>query len=223
MIVDDHALFRDGISMVLNKIDGVSCVIEEATGSGAINTIQNDDDIDLILLDYQLGDTDGLSVLAQIKEHTPATPVIMLSAHEHTELIQQALQAGASGFITKTSTSNVMMSAIQLVLSGGIYVPPAILNAQIQPQVSPSNFMSPNSGSEESIPQKITQDRYQLTSRQTDVMQQMGKGLANKEIARILNMSPSTVKVHVAAILKELEVKNRTQAVSTARGYGLIE
>lgn len=215
LLVDDHALFREGICIVLSKMEEISEVVQQATGSGALSAAEDDDDLDIVLLDYQLEDMNGLEVLAGLKSQRPEVPVIMLSAHEQSDLIQNALASNASGFITKTSTSEVMISAIQLVLAGGIYVPPAIL-ADSKPR-------APRPFSSQSYAHQGTQRDYQLTARQQDVIQEMGKGLSNKEIARELDMSPSTVKVHVAAILKEFEVKNRTQAVSTAKQTGLID
>lgn len=231
MLIDDHALFRDGLNLVLSSISEVEQVFEQETGMNAIAFVRASeeagDDIDLILLDYQLGDMDGLSVLAEIKNCSAAIPIIMLSAHENSELIQTALQAGASGFISKTSTSNVMLSAIKLVLAGGIYIPPQLLEQSISNTLQlsaemPAKTFSPTA-KKPPIAVRPPERKYQLTNRQQDVMTEMGKGLANKEIARELDMSPSTVKVHVAAILKELEVKNRTQAVSIARLSGLID
>lgn len=230
MLIDDHALFRDGLNLVLQSIPEVKEILQHASGETALSAIEaadaRGDDIDLILLDYQLEDTDGLAVLSNIKSFAAAIPVIMLSAHENADLIQSALQAGASGFISKSSTSKVMVSAIKLVLAGGIYIPPQLLEQSLSSVSSASLQATSNTPPHQRpAPMSVTPQgrRYQLTSRQQEVMFEMGKGLANKEIARELNMSPSTVKVHVAAILKELEVKNRTQAVSTARAAGIIE
>lgn len=227
LLVDDHTLFRDGLRTLLSNIDDYNEVLEVASGQEAIDLMAKDDDIDVLLLDYQLGDMSGLDVLNHVKVQNPEIPVIMLSAHEDAALIQELLAKGASGFITKTSSTDVMLSAISLVVSGGIYVPPAILAgaatgagapAQKQNESRPApitvnSFLAP----------KMAEKGYQLTQRQTDVLQEMGKGLSNKEIARELDMSPSTVKVHVAAILKEMDAKNRTIAVSMAKDMGLID
>lgn len=213
LLIDDHALFREGLVMVLKKIEAVSAVYQLESGEEALTLASTDPDLDIILLDHNLQDTTGLELLPKLRELLPATPVVMLSAEEDPQLIQQALQAGASGFITKTSTSNVMVSAIKLVLSGGIYVPPAIL---VRAKVRSTVALKSSAGSASEC------SGYQLTHRQTDVLQEVVKGLSNKEIAKQLAMSPSTVKVHVAAILRELEVKNRTQVVAVAREAGLL-
>lgn len=224
LLVDDHTLFRDGLKTLLSNIDEYNEVLEVDSGRGALDMLAQDDDIDVLLLDYELGDMSGQDVLLHVKAEMPEIPVIMLSAHEEAALIQDLLSKGASGFITKTSSTDVMLSAISLVVSGGIYVPPAILKAQVSSAgaeassskpapITVNSFLAPN----------MAAKGYQLTQRQTDVLQELGKGLSNKEIARVLNMSPSTVKVHVAAILKELDAKNRTVAVSMAKDMGLIE
>ncbi len=224
LLVDDHTLFRDALKTLMGNIDQFNEVLDVASGKEAIDFLNNDIDIDVVLLDYELGDMSGMDILKHIKIESPEIPVIILSAHEESGLIQELLSNGASGFITKSSTSDVMLSAISLVVSGGIYVPPAILTGQLntstkedseKPQKAPFNansFLAP----------KMVSHGYHLTQRQTDVLQEMGKGLSNKEIARQLDMSPSTVKVHVAAILKELEAKNRTIAVSLAKDMGFI-
>ena len=219
LLVDDHALFRDGLHTLLNSIDTFSEILEQASGSQAIQFIEEDANIDLVLLDYQLDDMDGLNVLKIIKNKSPEIPIIMLSAHENTELIQNALHDGASGFITKASTPKLMVSAINIVVSGGIYIPPEILT---KPIISETKNNSTHISAHPFLAIEEVASEYQLTQRQREVLKEMGKGFSNKEIARELNMSPSTVKVHVAAILKELKAKNRTIAVSLAKDSGLI-
>jgi DNA-binding NarL/FixJ family response regulator len=225
LLVDDHTLFREGIKTLLAKIDDLNEVLEVSSGQEALDFLANDDDIDVILLDYNLGDMSGEQVLLQVKKETPEIPVIMLSAQEEASLIQGLLAHGASGFITKTSTANVMLSAISLVVSGGVYVPPAILAGNSASQTAPASSPSTSGsfGVNRFLAPKMAEHGYQLTQRQTDVIIEMGKGLSNKEIARALDMSPSTVKVHVAAILRELDAKNRTIAVSMAKDMGLID
>jgi DNA-binding NarL/FixJ family response regulator len=201
LLVEDHALFRDGVTLLISQLsDELQCIGCEYASS-AIDIAQTHP-LDLILLDYNLPDMTGLECLLQIKAAQPEVPVIMLSAEQGGELIKSALMHGAKGFITKNSPSKVMLSAIQLVLAGGVYVPPEMIMAA-------SNGSVPSRVSGESQPQGGV-----LTERQHAVFEEMKKGLSNKEIARVLNMSPSTVKVHVAAILREFNVKNRTQAVN---------
>jgi len=216
LLVDDHALFREGLALVLkqqlNTSEGNVNILEADSAKTALEAVQQYQDLDLILLDLHLPDNQDFSLLLQIKSSDPSIPVAMLSANEDAQKIQHALQQGASGFITKSSKSSVMISAIQLILAGGIYVPPAILKAETTHVPPPS----PNLANDTVL---VT---VQLTGRQKEVLHLMDDGLSNKEIAKVLNMSPSTVKVHVAAILRACNVNNRTQAVSFARTHHLL-
>jgi DNA-binding NarL/FixJ family response regulator len=209
LLVDDHALFRAGLVVLLQKMSGDARVLEVGTAAAALQAAADNAALDLVLLDYTLPDSNGVEVLRALKATRPELPVILLSAHMDSGLIQLALKEHASGFIPKTSTPDVMLSAVQLVLNGGIYIP---LEAMGAPAAAPSvSHPAPSSG------------RVQLTQRQMDVLQQMKNGLSNKEIARQLHMSPSTVKVHVAAILRELAASSRTQAVFLAKDRGLLD
>ena len=216
LLIDDHHIFRDGLKLLLQQQESSWAIHAAANAAQARQAINSSIDFDLILLDYNLPDGNGLDLLREIKSIVPATPVALLSAHEDPQLIQATLAAGASGFITKSSSSEVMLSALQLIFSGGVYVPPAIL-AQ--------NFSSQPTSQTENLSQPVEKEssEYHLTERQLEVLQEMVKGLANKEIARELNMSPSTVKAHIAAILREFDVNNRTQAVTLAQEKGLVQ
>lgn len=214
LIIDDHELFRDGLGILLRQLEPGTSVTEVESGALALEKIEAGMEFDIVLLDYHLPDQNGLSVLCDLKMEAPELPVILLSAEEDPNLVRRALQEGASGFITKTSTTKVMLSAVKLVLSGGVYVPPLMLGTHTQPEKNTERNTATVS--------KSVAGKLKITDRQQDVLTEMGKGLSNKEIAKVLTMSPSTVKVHVAAILKELDVKNRTQAVSKALELGWI-
>ena len=249
LLVDDHALFRDGLTLVLEKIEQDVKVYQANDAKTAIATAEQYPDLDLVLLDYNIPGNTHFETLTTLKHNLPATPVAMLSAEENAGLIQEGLQAGASGFVTKSSNAQVMLSAIQLILSGGLYVPPAILNtspsdkstsapiaantneADTPPSpIASANTISQNpqaaliveSSNDVAAHNILQEEDLKLTGRQKEVLFYMDKGMSNKEIAKYLEMSPSTVKVHVAGILRVVHASNRTQAVSSARQLGLI-
>lgn len=215
LLVDDHTLFRDGLSLVIQNIDDDVKIHQAEDTDSAIAMAEQNPELDLVLLDYNIPGNSHFDTLIKLKETLPATPITMLSAEEDASLIQEGLQIGASGFITKSSPSKVMLSAIQLILSGGLYVPPAIL-----PKATATPQRRMNDG--EDTPTEEPTNPIILTERQKEVLFYMDKGMSNKEIAKYLEMSPSTVKVHVAAILRECHAANRTQAVSSARQQGVI-
>lgn len=220
ILIENHALFRDDITLILKQLADDVEVLCGKSAKDAKALAQQVGRCDLVLLDYNLTDSNGLDCLAQIRIELPNTPSIMLSAEKDTHFIQQVLHSGARGFITKSSSSQVIISAIHLVLSGGIYIPQEMISASSN-AASPIPKLSTASDTKKPLAEIKTLN-YHLTARQLDVLKQMLKGYSNKEIAKILSMSPSTVKVHVAAILKELNVKNRTQAVNIARTQHII-
>ncbi len=223
LLVEDHALFRDGLSLLLEQL-GEKVVVSGADSAEQALALAAAGPLDLVLLDYNLPDANGLECITRIRSLQPDTPVIMLSAEQDPGLIQLALANGARGFITKASSSKVMISAVQLVLAGGLYVPPEMLNpVPVSGAISglaPGAVLgrAPVATAAHTYGTDNQALAQRLTERQLDVFRQMVKGLSNKEIARELTMSPSTVKVHVAAILRELNAKNRTQAVNAAKG-----
>lgn len=230
LLVEDHALFRDGVSLILERLDDEVSVVCADSREQALERIQSEGEFSLILLDYNLPDGNGISLLGPILESHAQALIILLSAEQDAALIQQALNSGAKGFITKNSSSEVMLSAIKLVLAGGVYIPPDAISFGSS-QTSATQAAATHTGSVASPSPKAgglstaspAPENYALTERQLDVLQEMTKGLSNKEIARELNMSPSTVKVHVAAILREFNVKNRTQAVTHAKRVGIVD
>lgn len=216
-LIEDHALFREGVCLILKQLSEDVEIVSAETATEAISIASKPSlqEFDLILMDFHLPDTTEYDLLKELKRLLPITPLAVFSAEEDSVCISEALNLGATGFITKSSNSQVMISAIKLILSGGIYVPPAILQQ--------NTAVDANGGSSLDFANKENVSDIQITDRQKDVLIEMAQGLSNKEIARQLDMSPSTAKVHVAAILKAFEAKNRTQAVQFARDYGFIQ
>ena len=208
LIADDHELFRDGLRHVLDQFEGPPVIVEASDFPQALAQVQKDKDIDIVLLDLSMPGMIWSEGLARLKEALPDTvPVIVLSASDDRRHVLQAVNMGAAGFIPKTSSSRVMLSALKLVLSGGVYLPPALLE------------QGPN-GSDD-MPIAGESAIASLTPRQREVLALLGQGKSNKEIARVLELAEGTVKLHVTAILKALNVNNRTRAVVAASHLGL--
>ena len=189
-------------------------VSEAADWRHASRQIEEHGDFDLILLDLNLPDRDGADILAELRERYPAVSVVVLSARHDRESIARALELGALGFIPKSSEREVMLSAFKLIFSGGMYIPPEILVRQ-EPGPARSAAESAPAG------RRASASDLGLTDRQMEVLALMMKGRSNKAICRALNLAEPTVKNHVTAILKALNVANRTEAVIAAGALGL--
>lgn len=195
LLIDDHALFRDGLSLLLSS--RVFCdpaqpveVLEAGSLQQAQSLIEMHLDVGLVLLDLGLGEHHGLGTLEAWLGMSPNVPVVVLSADDRPEVILSAIDAGAAGFIPKTAQARVMQEAVTHVLRGGVYLP--------------------------DLPQTwagAAPDVRGFSGRQADVLRLLIEGKANKEICRRLALSESTVKTHLAAIFRKLGVNNRTQAV----------
>jgi DNA-binding NarL/FixJ family response regulator len=202
LLVDDHALIRDALSMLIAlqhpRVDlrQASCLAE------ARERLAAEADIQLALLDLALPDSNGIATLASLREVSPTARFVILSADERPETMLAAIDAGAAGFIPKTTESKVLRQAIATVLDGGIYIPPVALHGA--PTPAPASA-----------------DTLMLTPRQADVLRMLVDGRSNKSIARALDLAPSTVKTHLEAIFQRLHVNSRTQAVVAAARLGL--
>lgn len=201
LIVDDHALFRQGMIYILSEMDPEARILEASTSGLAIQIAENNPDLALILMDLSMPDMDGIETMRVIQIKVPTVPVIILTASESLLDMKQALDAGATGYVPKSVTASIMTSAIKLVLSGGIYIPPALV------QGSRHN-------------DTVKKNHIRFTPRQTEVLRLLLDGQSNKQAARFLNLSEATVKAHIAAIFKVLNVSNRTQAALAAKRAG---
>lgn len=215
LVVDDHVLIRDALRGVLCGLKGEATVILEAPDSrAALRQLEQHGDVELVLLDLNLPDRDGLDVLQELGSRWPTVPVVVLSAFHARDKVSKALELGAVGFIPKSARREVMCSALNLVFAGGIYVPPEILERGARPDaaaVSPPG-PGPRSGAA----------ALGLTERQAEVLALMLEGTSNKQIGRVLGLAESTVKIHVSAILRALKVSNRTEAVVAMRALAAV-
>jgi DNA-binding NarL/FixJ family response regulator len=198
LVVDDHPLIQQALRQVLATLDPTLEFLEAQDASEAHAALSREPDTDLILLDLALPGCDGFQLLEDLRREWPGMPVLVLSATHDRETVEHALDLGAMGFIPKTANTRVLLEALQLVLAGGVYVPnePGRTSASLRSRAS---FTRP--------------EQLGLTLRQADVLKLLVQGKPNKLICRDLKLSEGTVKVHVSAILRALNVRNRTQVV----------
>jgi DNA-binding NarL/FixJ family response regulator len=211
LVIDDHVLIREALQGIFKELRPDATVLEAANCRQGMRLAEEHADLDVILLDLNLPDGDGFNVLADLRELYPAVSIVVLSATNDRDKVIRALDLGAVGFIPKSTQRAVMLGGLQLVLSGGIYIPPEIL-AREEPPSSPAlkQFATDR-------PHVSPRD-FGLTERQGEVLSLIMQGKSNKAICRVLHLSESTVKNHVAAILKVLKVANRTEAVMAVVG-----
>lgn len=213
LVVDDHPLIREAVRQVLQALDQGVELLEAQTSAEALEAARRNDNISIILLDLTLPGADGFEALHRLREEFPGIPVVVLSASEQPETVIRAIDGGAMGFIPKTSSSQVLVQALRLVLSGGIYLPPEVLRRHHGDSRGPIDQAA---ASPLRDPRELG-----LTERQSQVFALLVQGKPNKLICRELNLAEGTVKIHVTAILKALGVTNRTQAVIAAGKLGL--
>lgn len=209
LIVDDHGLVREGLRAILSRSELSAQCLEAWDGASLWMQLDQHPDLELVLLDIQLPGVSGLGLLVDIARRRPQLPVIMLSADHDSSIVNRALEQGASGFLPKSSLNEVLVSAIRLVIAGGVYVPPEALQ-------KPANRF----GLDE-LNDVVTLESLGFTSRQTDVFRLLLLGMSNKLICRELNLAEPTVKIHVRAVLRALEVGSRAEAIAKAGSLGL--
>ncbi|HET7155329.1 MAG TPA: response regulator transcription factor [Hyphomicrobiaceae bacterium] len=211
LVVDDHALIREAMRGVLKELQGDALILDAASSRQAMDIMQQHPDLALVLLDLKLPDRDGIEVLGELRERFPATSIVMLSAFNDRENVVRALDNGALGFIPKTDSREVLLGALRLILAGGTYSPPEALTRE------PAGTATASTPSPEKRPSPA---ELGLTERQVDVLALMMQGKSNKLICRALDLAEPTVKNHVSAILKALDVTNRTEAVLAVAALG---
>ena len=200
---DDHDLFRDGLGFILAGLDTEQLsLIESQDFETTVEQIKKNTDLDLVLLDLNMPGMSGMSGMGGLRalvSQFPALPIVVLTASSLQADIDLSLQIGAAGFIPKSTPSDVLLDALKLILSGGLYAPR-------QPEHSRSSDGPPAS----------------LTKRQHEILVCIAEGMPNKAIANQLFLSESTIKGHVRAVLQTLNVKNRVQAIKKAREIGQL-
>jgi DNA-binding NarL/FixJ family response regulator len=203
LIVDDHPLVLEIVGAVARKVFPEARIRTAESCEEALEAARSDEAPDLVLLDLGLPGCHGIHALERFREAQPVVRVVVVSSNEEREVVLAALEAGAAGYIPKTSKPDVFQAALRLVAAGGIYVPPQALSAE--------------------VPAAAVYERRpaELTERQRDVLRLIAKGLGNKEIARHLRIAKDTVKQHAKAVYAALGVASRQQAARAAESRGI--
>ena len=205
LVVEDHPVYLEGLSYILQKLDNKLALTSVYSTREALELLRDTPDFDLALVDLCLPDGGGLSILRYLTEHKLFIPAVILSASEEPKDVLKAKLAGASGFISKASNSELIIQAIRKILNGDHYWP---------------DFFS------ESVSESLTGrlvERPSLTPRQLEVLQLVAEGLPNKRICQLLNVSEHTVKSYMKLLFSELNVHNRTECARVAIELGLLD
>lgn len=211
LIVDDHALVAGALTLLLEDRDPEADVHTAATADAALELVDREGDADLLILDLSLPGVTGTELMEEIVRRQPMLKILVVSGLADQESIMRVLQLGAAGFVPKSLDTELLSSAIDFVLKGGVYIPSKLLT-----ESQKDGFFTRTAArlkAPESAPPH-------LTDRQLDVLAQLAKGAPIKRICRELDISEGTVKTHVAAIYRSFGASNRTEALIAARRAG---
>jgi DNA-binding NarL/FixJ family response regulator len=217
LICDDHQLYREGLSQLARQLDDNVEVVHAGTYPETMSAISTKGNFDLILADLKMLLMGEMAGIAAVKREAAGTPVVVVSAFESPQNVEEAIATGAAGFLPKSSPIKVMLEALRQVLAGGTYFPESLIEGA--PTISLAAARAANNSQSETAHARLEL----LTHRQRDVLALVGEGRSNKDIADTLGISEGTVKVHMGAILKALGTTNRTQAALIAIDFGIAQ
>lgn len=200
LVADDHPLFREALRGTVSRVLPGAQLHEADSVDALYLLVEREPDADLLLLDLNMPGAHGFSALVHLRAHHPQLPVMVVSAREEPAVMRRALDHGAVGFLPKSADAATLAEAIDAVLAGDRWAPPAALKAPAA------------ADDEHDAAQRVRE----LTPQQFRVLQMLGDGLLNKQIAYELKVSEATIKAHMTAILRKLGASNRTQAVLIA-------
>lgn len=204
LVVDDHPMVREGLRSMLSA-DGIEVAGEAASGAEAV-CLAAELAPDLVLLDLELPDVDGLNVLTSLKETYPHLPVLVVTMHESGQLVRRAVQAGAAGYLLKGVDRQELLAGVRAVCSGGSVLDPDLLRAAVAPPAAEGPHPPPSA----------------LSPVELDVLRLIAEGLTNRQIAARMRWSHATAKKYVQRVLEKLAVSDRTQAAVEALRRGLL-
>jgi DNA-binding NarL/FixJ family response regulator len=204
LIADDHPLYRDALRAVVPQACPEAAIFEACSQAEVLAQVVSDSSFDLIVLDLNLPGALGYSCLKQTRQAAKLTPIIVVSALDEPAIMGEAVLAGATAYVPKSASRQMLVDAIRIIMDGGTYMPAQAMAALRSAQSA-------------QVSSEIQASHDELTSRQQCVLTLLAEGFSNKHIARDLDISEITVKAHVSAILKKLHVSNRVQAAIEAR------
>lgn len=207
IIADDHTVLRSGLRMLLNNQPNLNVIAEASTGTQALQ-LASQHQPDILLLDLNMPEADGLSIIPHVREQAPNTKILILTMHEDGNYLQQAIQAGASGYLLKKVADVELLMAIEAVMRGEMYVHSAMMQYLIRPPSAPAT---------EADPWKS------LSEREYDVLKRVALGFTNTEIADELYLSQKTVETYRARGMEKLNIQTRAQLVKSALAHGHLE
>ena len=197
LLADDHEMVRLALKVALAPLGTDLGFVEAGSAESALAAAAAHADLDLVLIDINMPGMGGLEGVRRLRAAHPTLPVLVCSAAEDPALVRSLLGLGVCGFIPKSDSTTVILQAVKLVLAGGTYVPPRLLDVASPAPAAGAPLAS-------------------LTPRQRDVLRLLAEGKPSKVIARELDISESTVKVHLLAVFRALGARNRTEAVVIA-------
>jgi DNA-binding NarL/FixJ family response regulator len=208
LVVDDQAMVRAGLRLILDGQADIEVVGEAADGEEAQVAVRRDRP-DLVLMDIRMPRLDGIAATRKLIEHDPAVRVLVVTTFDADQYVFEALRAGASGFILKDSTPEQLVAAVRLIAAGDALLAPARTRRLIETQVRPK-------------PTVVSSLIGTLTDREREVLVLMARGLDNSQIAAELFISDATVRTHIGHVLSKLNSRSRVQAVVLAYESGLV-
>ncbi|MFI0847025.1 response regulator [Mesorhizobium sp. IMUNJ 23232] len=207
LIVDDHPVLREGLAALLRQTGPDTSIVLAESAPTALALLDRHLDLDIVVLDLMMPGMNGMAAITEFGRKRPDLPVIVLSSSEDPHEARRALALGALGYVPKSAGQHTLIAAIDLVMKGEVYIPPLILGESTK---RPGSYQAAGGGGSP------------LTERQVEVLRRLSAGQPNKTIAYELDLSEKTVKAHITAIFKALNVVNRTQAAAAGRDLGLV-
>jgi DNA-binding NarL/FixJ family response regulator len=202
LVVEDHALVREGLLATAKNLGAETQTFGVADANEAIGVLETED-IDLMILDLMLPGTKGQTLLPVVRRRFPTVPVVVLSAMDDADTVSRVMKAGASGFVSKSGSSSDLLEALRAVLAGEIWLPPKLKEL--------TNRSESAQGEGKTLAQ-----RFGLTVAQARVLELLIEARSNRQIGEVLGLTEGTVKIHVSAIMKAMGVNNRSEAALLA-------